>query len=55
MGLEVFDHMMDHHPLLSIMVGALTEEGAGFTLHAFAGGAVDCIEFELLFGIWAVR
>ena len=50
MGLEVFDHMMDHHPLPSIMVGVLTEEGAGGMLQALAGGVVDFIELGI--AIW---
>lgn len=53
MGLEVFDHMMDHHSLPSIMVGVLTEEGAGGMLQALARGAVDFIEFGIVIWHWA--
>jgi chemotaxis response regulator CheB len=52
MGLEVFDHMMNHHPLPGIMVGALTEEGAGVMLQALARGAVDFIEFGIVIWHW---
>jgi len=50
MGLEELDHMMDHHPLPSIMVGVLTEEGAGGMLQALIRGAVDFMEFGIV--IW---
>lgn len=50
MGLEVFDHMMAYHPFPRIMVGVLTEEGAGGMLQALARGTVDFIEFGI--DIW---
>ena len=52
MGLEVLDPMMDHHALPSIMVGALTAEGAVVTLQVLARGAVDFIEFEIVNWYW---
>jgi hypothetical protein len=52
MGFEVFNHMMDHHPLPSIMECALTDEGAGLTLQALARCGVDFIEFEIVNWYW---
>ena len=42
-GLEVLEKMMPHHPLPTIMVSGLTEEGATATLQALERGAVDFI------------
>jgi len=53
MGLEVFDHMTDHHPLPSIMGGAFTEEEAGGMLQAPARGAVRFIEFGIVIWHWS--
>ena len=53
MGLEVLGHLIDQHPLVSIMEGAYTKE-FGVMFQPLLRGTVNFIEFGYVIWIGAV-